>query len=289
MHFFGKFWGFQRFEGHVHLWGFWGRKKVTFLKNLSSQLFACVWIMWTLVVVSWLSFINSPAHHLLTAASFDRLAQHCWLFIFSSQWPGDLVIVDLLSLFKGNIIHSTCGDQVNPTGREANFQMWGVSACVAWRGGLVTPKSGIRRCRAGHATKIRLQKLENSKDNTHSKLWKPFWTKLPSLPSSYPLEMTCGTLTNWFFNTRSTPAWWTLINQWLYVTIAASISSISCQLGWLEVMTTPQCLHIHLSWRWVDFVKSISSISCQLGWLEVMTTPHCLHNMESISSWADAD
>ena len=40
------------------------------------------------------------------------------------------MIVDLLSLFKGNIIHSTCGDQVNPTGREANFQMWGVSACV---------------------------------------------------------------------------------------------------------------------------------------------------------------
>ena len=53
-------------------------KNANFFKNLSSQLFACVWIMWTLVAVSWLSFINSPAHHLLTAASFDRLAQPCW-------------------------------------------------------------------------------------------------------------------------------------------------------------------------------------------------------------------
>ena len=216
MHFFGKFWGFQRFEGHVHLWGFWGRKKVTFLKNLSSQLFACVWIMWTLVVVSWLSFINSPAHHLLTAASFDRLAQHCWLFIFSSQWPGDLVIVDLLSLFKGNIIHSTCGDQVNPTGREANFQMWGVSACVEgvwWHPSLGYPGAGLgTRQKFVCRTEARFQKILIK---TLSRLWKTYWATLPSLPLHILRpDYLVFQHNRYSFNFWSTTAWWTRINQY---------------------------------------------------------------------------
>ena len=174
-----------------------------YLKSFSSMLSACVWIMWTSVAVSWLSFINSPAHHLLTAAaSFDRLAQCCWLFIFSSQWPGDLIIIEKKSpvfclCLKGmSFIHY--GDQVPPcrAAQEERLIFRCGGSLPAWRGVcLVTPKSGIRRCRAGHATKIRLQNRSQVPETFNQNTLKTMETILSNVAfpsSSYPPSWLLG-------------------------------------------------------------------------------------------------